>query len=81
MKDINDFFDIDKSDEKFHSLTLKNDKEKLLGEKKASEIKDYFHNLKDKNEEKDNDGIRVLVPKDAYKLKALIDDLNTILNS
>ncbi|AIY83432.1 hypothetical protein [Clostridium baratii] len=81
MKDINDFFDIDKSDEKFHSLTLKNDKEKLLGEKKASEIKDYFHNLKDKNEEKDTDGIRVLVPKDAYKLKALIDDLNTILNS
>ncbi|CUP78884.1 hypothetical protein BH721_01970 [Clostridium baratii] len=81
MKDIKDFFDIDKSDEKFHRLTLKNDKEKLLGEKKASEIKDYFHNLKDKNEEKDKDGIRVLVPKDAYKLKALIDDLNTILNS
>lgn len=81
MKDIKDFFDIDKSDEKFHRLTLKNDKEKLLGEKKASEIKDYFHNLKDKNEEKDNDGIRVLIPKDAYKLKALIDDLNTILNS
>lgn len=81
MKDIKDYFDIDKNDERFHSITLKNEKEKLLGEKKASEIKDYFHNLKDKNEKTDKDSTRVLVPKDAYKLKALIDDLNTILNS
>ena len=81
MKNIKDYCDIDKHDDKFHRITLSSEKEKLLGEKKASEIKNYFHNLKNKREEKNTDNIRVFVPKDVYKLKALIDDLNTILNS
>lgn len=89
MKNINDYIKIENQDgvsgkkesTKFHKITLDSDKEKQLGEKKSSEIRKYFSDLKNKYEEDDKGRYRVLIPRDAYDLKVLLDDLNTILNS
>ena len=66
---------------KFHKITIENNKQKQLGEKKISEIKQYFSNLKNKYIEDNKGRYRILIPGDAYDLKVLIDDLETILNS
>ncbi len=87
MKNIKDYIKIEKQEGKdnensstiFHKITL--EKEKELGENKSQEIKNYFAKIKSKYEEKDKGKYRILIPKDAYDLKVLIDDLNTILNS
>ena len=63
MKKAKDFMNIEAQDNKsnneenrkFHKITLENDKQKQLGEKKISEIKQYFSNLKNKYIE-DNKG-------------------------
>lgn len=87
MKNIKDYIKIEKQEGKdgekssttFHKITL--EKEKELGENKAQEIKNYFAGMKSKYEGKEKGKYRILIPKDAYDLKILIDDLNTILNS
>lgn len=89
MKKAKDFMNIEAQDNKsnneenrkFHKITLENDKQKQLGEKKISEIKQYFSNLKNKYIEDNKGRYRILIPGDAYDLKVLIDDLETILNS
>ncbi|GAA0069584.1 hypothetical protein UT300003_11070 [Clostridium sardiniense] len=89
MKNINDYIKIENQDgvsgkkesTNFHKITLDSDKEKQLGEKKSSEIRKYFSGLKNKYEEDDKGRYRILIPRDAYDLKVLIDDLNSILNS
>lgn len=89
MKNIKDYIKIESQDgvsenedkRKFHKITLDSDKQKQLGEKKFSEIKQYFSDLKNKYEEDNKGRYRILIPGDAYDLKVLIDDLNTILNS
>lgn len=89
MKNINDYIKIESQDNvsenkestKFHKITLDSDKQKQLGEKKSNEIRTYFSDLKNKYEEDEKGKYRILIPKDAYDLKVLIDDLNTILNS
>lgn len=89
MKKAKDFMSIEGQDNtskneetrKFHKITLEADKQKQLGEKKLHEIKKYFKNLKNKYEEDNKGRYRILIPGDAYDLKVLIDDLDTILNS
>ncbi len=89
MKNINDYIKIENQDgvsgkkdkTKFHKITLDSDKQKQLGEKKSSEVRKYFNGLKNKYEEEEKGRYRILIPRDAYDLKVLIDDLNTILNS
>ena len=89
MKKARDFMNIEAQDNnsndekkrKFHKITLEKDKEKQLGERKSSEIKQYFSNLKNKYIEDTKGRYRILIPGDAYDLKVLIDDLDAILNS
>ncbi|WP_024613149.1 hypothetical protein [Clostridium sp. Ade.TY] len=86
MKNIHDYINVEQNDDKkcsinCHKITIDSKNRQKLGEHKFSEIKNYFKTLKTKFEDESSGKYRVLVPKDAYDLKVLIDDLNTILNS